>query len=331
MSVRRGFLNWGVFLIALGAVPLAVQLGWIDRAAAAELLRLWPLILIGIGLGLLLRLTPYGAIGGIVVAGTLGILIGTALAGGFPSGAVACSGAPADAVSDTRNGTFGGSTASLNIELTCGDIEVARAPGGAWSVDVVTGPEDVPAISSTDSSLTIRSDTAGGFVAFGGDSRESWHVTLPSEPALAANITFNAATTRLALGNGALNSISATYNASDGRLDLSGGGAASANPPDVRLDGTLNASSLKLVLPDGQLSGAMTLNAASLEICFAPTAGLRIVYEETLGSNNFAAAGLVAVGKLWSTPGYDSAASQSELRLQSNVSSITLNPSGGCQ
>lgn len=44
MTINRGLLNWGIFLIALGAVPLAVYWSVIDPAVASDLLRLWPLI-----------------------------------------------------------------------------------------------------------------------------------------------------------------------------------------------------------------------------------------------------------------------------------------------
>ena len=58
MRVNRGLLNWGIFLVVLGAIPLAVQLRVLDPQLAADLVRLWPLILIGLGLGLL-RLQPH--------------------------------------------------------------------------------------------------------------------------------------------------------------------------------------------------------------------------------------------------------------------------------
>ena len=54
MHVRRGFLGWGVFLILAGAVPLAVRAGYLDDDQVGRLWTLWPLILIGIGVGLIL-------------------------------------------------------------------------------------------------------------------------------------------------------------------------------------------------------------------------------------------------------------------------------------
>lgn len=57
MHLDRRFLNWGVFFIVLGGVPLAVQQGLLDRDLAARAWLLWPLLIIAAGVGLLLRRT----------------------------------------------------------------------------------------------------------------------------------------------------------------------------------------------------------------------------------------------------------------------------------
>lgn len=82
MHVDSRFLGWGVFFIVLGAVPLAVGQGLIDPATISGWWRLWPLILIGVGVGLILRRTPAHFLGGLIVAATLGLLFGSLIAGG---------------------------------------------------------------------------------------------------------------------------------------------------------------------------------------------------------------------------------------------------------
>lgn len=57
MRVDRRFLGWGVFFILLGAVPLVVRAGYLTQAQVAGSWSLWPLILIGIGVGILLSRT----------------------------------------------------------------------------------------------------------------------------------------------------------------------------------------------------------------------------------------------------------------------------------
>ena len=323
MHVHRGFLNWGVFLICLGLVPLAVQLNVIDTNTAANLVRLWPRILIGIGLGLVLRFSRAQVLGGFVVAGTIGILVGTVFAAGFPSVAGACNGDLATGDHQTRSGTATGAF-EVTVELSCGDMTLSRAPGSAWSVDVRAGNE-TPLIESGPTSLEMRSVSAHRF-PFGTDARESWQVVLPSiDQSLSTFLTVSAATLHASLGNGPVGDISATFNASDGWIDLAGSSPAN-------LDGTLNASTVGLVLPTAAFDSSVTLNASTLKVCAAPELGLRITYDDTLSSQNFAAAGLVQQpGKTWQSANYDSATARAELHISANVSTTTLNPVGGCQ
>jgi hypothetical protein len=318
--VRRGFLNWGIFLVCLGAVPLAVQLNVFDRETAVSLLRLWPLILIGAGLGIMLRFSRAAALGGIIVAATFGLLFGVFFAAGFPSFAAACTGAT-NGTPVTRSGTATGSL-ELNVELTCAEMTIGRAPGGTWSVDATAGNE-TPTIESNGSLLSLRSFT-GARWPFGSDTRETWHVTVPTEASLSSNITVNAAKVIATLGNGPLGAINVTYNAADGRLDL--GGASSAT-----LNGTLNASTIGLVLPSGSFSANVTINASTLNLCAAAETGLRITYDDTLSSHNFASAGLTQSGKTWESANYTTAATHADVHISANVSTTNLNPAGGCQ
>ena len=86
--------GWGVFLILAGAVPLGVRAGYLDADQVGRLWSLWPLILIGIGVGLILRRTRLAFLGGLIVAATFGLMVGgllsvgsTGFAGGNCGGA----------------------------------------------------------------------------------------------------------------------------------------------------------------------------------------------------------------------------------------------------
>ena len=72
MHVNRSLLGWGVFFLVLGSVPLAVRYGLVDAEAFATAWRLWPLLLIGAGMGLVLARTRAAIVGGLVVAATAG-------------------------------------------------------------------------------------------------------------------------------------------------------------------------------------------------------------------------------------------------------------------
>jgi hypothetical protein len=319
---NRGLLNWGVFLIVLAAVPLAVQLGYLSAADARALLQWWPLLLITIGIGLLLRFTPFDALGGVLTAATVGLLLGALLAGGVGAVSTACGpGNPAAGSLETRSGTFAGESAQVDLELTCVDLELDRQPGTEWTVSTRQSGGSSPTIEASPDRLTLKTD-AGPF--FGGSGR-NWDVIVPQAPDLSLGLTLNASAARIDLGGGELSSVGATLNASDMHMDLGGALADGAS-----LGFTLNAASASLSLPATSLTGSMTLNAASLTLCTPPDAGLRIRYNSTLSSENFAAAGLTASGEVWQTPGYEQATVRDELSISSNVSSITLHRTGGC-
>src|SRR5665811_2221638 len=76
MRVDRGRLNWGIFFIVLGLVPLAYYRG---ATGLGEAWRLWPLILVGIGLAFVLSRTRAFFLGGTVVAICLGLVFGSVL------------------------------------------------------------------------------------------------------------------------------------------------------------------------------------------------------------------------------------------------------------
>jgi hypothetical protein len=122
-----------------------------------------------------------------------------------------------------------------------------------------------------------------------------------------------------------VDAIGGTFNAADVEMDLS-----SATMDDAEIGFTFNAASGTLRLPTGSLSGGMTLNAASLELCVDPDANLRIEHHGTLSSADFEGAGLVEVGDAWETPGFEGSADQIDLSISTTMSSITLDRSGSC-
>jgi hypothetical protein len=324
--MNRGFLNWGIFLVVLGAVPLAVQVGLVNASAVRELWRLWPLVLVGLGIGLLLRLTRIAWVGGVIVAATLGLILGSLFAGGVRGISSACNGTGGGQEETTRSGPAEAGGFDAVIELTCGDLTVVRAPGGAWTVVARQEPGHPPAVEASPSNLNVGSNGGGSF-AFLGQAQRNWTITLPTESELTVGMTLNAASGDLQLGGGPLETLSATLNASDGRIDLSHAtlvGFAAASM-------TLNASSGTLSLPAQSMTGSLSLNASSLELCIAPEAGVRIEHHGTLSSAEFGAAGLTLTDEEWETPGFDTAAAQVRLEISSTLSAITLDRGGDCQ
>lgn len=80
MTVRRGTLYTGVFLIATGAVTLGVAVEVLDPTAVANAVgTLWPLAVVVLGVGLVLRHSPAGLGAGILAALVPGLALGASI------------------------------------------------------------------------------------------------------------------------------------------------------------------------------------------------------------------------------------------------------------
>lgn len=326
MHIDRRFLNWGVFFILLGLVPLAIQLRWLEADAVIGWWRLWPLLLVGAGIGLVLRRTPLSFAGGLLVAATFGLMLGGALAGGGTGDfGFACGPGTATTPFATQGGTFG-SNASVSLEVNCGELATGTSPGAGWTLSGTAPDGRGPAIEASADRLEVRQARRAWFGPFDpAGGRETWTLTLPTDPMLALSATLNAGSARYDLTGARLSSMSMTVNAGSVTADLSGATVDS-------MSATLNAGSMKVGLPAVSASGSFTVNAGSLGFCVAPGAGLRISTNDSfLASNNFAERGLTKSGSTWTTPGFDAAATKIELSATANVGRIELDPEGGCR
>jgi len=321
MRIDRSLLNWGVFLVALGGVPLAVQRGWADAGIAGEMWRLWPLILVGIGLGLILRWTPVAWLGGAIVAATFGLVFGALIAGGVQGVSSACVGiGGGQAVTTEKSGPASDGSFDLQLELTCGDLGVTRATTAEWTIVAEHGPDDVPGIEATESSLRI--DQGGGDALFvlSQQTRSDWQVGVPAEAAISLGMTLNAVDGSADLGSGPIARVDGTFNASDLGLDLS----SATTPQPAAVSMTFNASNGRLSLPAGSMTGNVTLNASTLEICLPAAAEARFELESTLASDDLGGSGLTRVDDSWQTAGFDTSPSRIDLSITSTVSSVSI-------
>jgi len=325
MRIDRGLLGWGVFLIALGVIPLAVRGGYLDTDTVRRAWELWPLLLVGLGLGLVLQRTRAAMVGGLVVALTFGLMGGSLLAVGIGGAFSGCSLGVGDGSGTpftTRTDSFGGN-ASVNLDLNCGELTLTPAAGSAWTIAGRDSDGQGPTIDSSADRLRVKSRNRDGFVF--GQTGNRWEVTLPTDPTLALNLSLNAGSARLDLSGAHVPDLNLSVNAGDIRLDLS-------NAAEVRqLDASANAGSLKLSLPAATLTGSVSANAGSVELCVPAGVGLRLRGSDNpLSSNNFEQRGLVRSGRTWTSPGYDTAEWQLDLATSANAGAITLNPEGGC-
>ena len=328
MRVNRGLLGWGVFFIVLGAVPLAVREGALDPAVVRRAWELWPLILVGVGLGLILARTRLAVLGGLVVAVTLGLMGGALIATGFNPGigVTTCGfggGSEGTPFAEQR-GTFA-SDATVRLDMSCGDLATTAADGTGWTVAGASADGRPPELRRGDTLLVVTSPERNGVAMVSAAS--TWQVTLPRSSAIDLELSVNAGTTDVDLAGMTVPNIEASINAGKARIDASG---------TRQLDGvnvSVNAGSLVLLLPvpADPLGGEISVNAGSASICVPDGVALRFRSDESLGSVNFGDRGLVRNGDTWSTPGYDGTAGpRIDLAVSANLGSITLDPEDGC-
>jgi hypothetical protein len=318
MTLNRGRLDWGVFFIVLGAVPLAYSQGAVSVSTLSDAWRLWPLVLVGIGLGIVLYRSPAAFIGGLVVAACLGMVLGSLLVVGPQFG---CGHASGSSRMLAYDGSFGG-PGRVELNLQCGSASVTGSSDASWHVRASNTVGNDASVSWTSTSLSVNSSHQGNWFVNRGD--DHWDVSLPSgADSLSASIDAGDATFSLAGVN--LRSASFSLNAGSLRLDLTNGRVGSFSL-------STNAGSSRVTL-DGSssTSGSISTNAGSTAICAPSGLGLRIRSSESLGSNNFASAGLVRVGGTWQTSGYDTATYRADFSVSTSVGSVALNPAGGCK
>jgi hypothetical protein len=325
MRINRGFLGWGVFLLIVGAIPLAVRAGYLTEDQVRNVGSLWPLILIGIGVGILLARTRYAFLGGILVAGTFGVIVGGFLAGGF-EGVGACGPGGANMTAfETREGSLTESAGSIDLDMNCGDVTLVVAAGNTWRVEGEGRDGSGPSVNADNDSLRISSHDGGRGWFDRINDRETWRVTLPDAVRLDFSMDLNAGSSNLDLDGASIEALDLTLNAGSVTLDL-GSVVEMAD-----LDINVNAGSLELTVPDQSFDGSIEVNAGSVSLCVPPGAGLRLNTSESIvASYDYEGEGLVKTGSTWETPGYADAAVRIDLDTRANAGSFSLNPEDGC-
>jgi hypothetical protein len=322
MHLNRGLLSWGLFLILAGLVPLAERAGLISADQILGWWNLWPLILIGIGVGLVLSRTSFEVIGSLIVAGTFGLMLGAFLAvgiGGFSGGV--CGDDRGSTAFEDQSGTFDG-PAEVSVEFNCGDLAVTGSAGTSWTFGGRGDENREPIVEAAATSLRIRA-AERSFVPFASGG-ESWDVGIPQGIPTGLRVQLNAGRATVAPGAAELRAVRLQVNA--GSIVANLGDASAIGSIDIQT----NAGSASVTLPNSSVTGQVQVNAGSIELCTPAEAGVRIHAGGGLGGNNFADAGLEQSGDTWESAGYADAAVRIELDAEANLGSITLNPDDGC-
>jgi hypothetical protein len=326
MHIRRSFLGWGVFLILAGAVPLAVRAGYLSTDQIDRLWTLWPLILVGIGVGLILTRTRFDFIGGIIVAATLGLMAGGLISTGV--GAVstgACGEGGRTAAFPARDGAFATTGGSVQIDADCADVTLGVGSGDAWRVEGEDDDGLGPMIEATDTTLDVRPRDEGGRPFWTLGERDTWRVTVPTTTVDIA-VQLNAGEATIDLGGALVGRLDLQLNAGAATIDLGSAEAVAA------IDIGLNAGSLGLTLPRVSTTGTIHANAGAVRLCAPEGVGLKLHTNESIvASYDYADHGLVQDGSTWTTPGFETASVRIELQTEANAGSFALDPEEGCE
>lgn len=323
MVVNRRLLYWGVFFIALGAVLLVAQNAAVGGEDVAAALRLWPVLVIALGVGLLLRRTRFDVAGGMLAAAVPGLLLGGMLVAAPVAVAQvgpACNGdRPASLTS--QQGAFDGAT-SVNLRLACGELSVTTAPGTGWQLQAGNGTGTAAVVDASADRLSIVSASLGHPNGFPRGA-DVWQLSLPTGTAIDLDAEVSAGRGAFDLAGARLGNVRLVVNAGEARVDL-------AQATLANLSMSVNGGSASLRLPATQDLGAdISVNAGALEICAPSDLGLRIRQDGVMTATIYA--GLMRGGDTWESPGYSMANHHADVTISANVASVDVNPMGGCK
>jgi hypothetical protein len=321
MHIDRRLVGFGLFLITVGAVMIAVRQGLLSADDARKAWTLWPLILVGVGLSIVLAGRPGAVIGGLVLALTFGAMLGgIAATGAFPGAGLCANTRDQGSAFAAAGGGFGAS-ARVTVSQDCGDLTIGTVAGSTWDVSGESTDGRPPRIDDSPSSLRIRNRDGAPF-DLGGTSR--WNVVIPRDPAIDLALTVNGGQSRVTLAGAHVSVLRIDANAGSIDVDL----REIAAFGDAVID--VNFGSATLRLPNQSLSANVSVNAGSAAICLPPGAALRVLLRSAAASNDFADHGLIETNGAWETPGYATATVRLDLRADVNAGSLTLDPPRQC-
>ena len=292
-SGGSGIGPWPIVLIAVGAVLLFANLGWLNLSALWRLLNYWPVALVAVGLNLLTRgryVTP-------IVLGAIALALVLWSAEGNLQRVVGGT-APAQVV-DVEHGLEGAAAARVTLELGVGRVSIdGAAPSGVLArgtietgrgerVEQSYGRENGTAL------LELRSVMPAGPAAT--VDRREWNLSLTREVPLALRVN---------AGVG------------ENRIDL-----REAQLSDLAFRGGVGETTLRL--PAGSYAASVDVGVGATTVSLPPQAAARVTVTTGLGRSQVLGEWR-RDGDVYTTPGYEQATERIELRVAGGVGAMTV-------
>src|SRR5664280_2744812 len=167
MRVDRSRFNWGVFLIVLGGVALAYHRNAVSSSVLMDSWRLWPLVLVGIGLKFVLSRTPAAFVGSLVVAISIGIIAGSAFAVGPNIGCGA--GGHSGQISAIQSGSFSG-TSTVELDLGDARYNLGSANLASASFTLNLGSVRIDLTGAKVGNLSVSTNLGAAYITLDGSS-----------------------------------------------------------------------------------------------------------------------------------------------------------------
>lgn len=327
---ERPSLFGPIFLIAIGLfflfnrANLLTDLHWLD------VLRLWPLFLIFLGLNIIVQQAPRPF--GIVLSGLVALLavgvFGYVLIGGLPGTLFGRVG-----IGDWQSQDISYPVAGLNSAVL--DLEIG--PPGADMFALEDSSQLIAGTVTYQSGLLFEKRGGGDQVTVElaprngggwiwepgqwGDSANAarWDLGLNPAVPLSLDLTALAGSSNFDLRQLLLEDLSLQVSAGELTLFL----------PDGRYDVDMetNAASTTMTLPQGgRHTIELRVNAGAVTINLPPGMEIRVELDQALGGFNNQVSRLVEIddNKVWQTSGYEDSANRVNLILHIAVGSVTL-------
>ncbi len=298
--MRRDRWASGLFFILIGVLLLLQNLGYLSWGFWWQMGRLWPLLLVALGLKLIFSRS--GAASAILVLALVGI-IGYAAWQGFN----AEGSGPLATAEYTQELTPGVTRGGLELNFGAGELHLAGGSQGfaAGHLDYRGEPpvweyreDGERANLRVALSGTSPADWSGG----PGKPVQRWEMQLSDQPVWEITASTGACQVDMDLSTVAAESVTIRTGASAYRLRLGD------RLPHCQVTIEAGASDIHLVFPAG--------------------AGVVCVYRGALGGNNLEEAGFIRRGEVYERPGYDQAGVQFSLVVSSGAGDLEVSFAG---